>query len=216
MKSKLILVCIMVAISLCLFACVPTPKQVVVEYTLTMAVTGNGTTTPVVGDHIYLANTVVNITATPDAGWEFVNWTSDVADPNSTTTTVTVDADKTVTANFQVSVAVSCDDFMKLPHISREVEVAVGKSFTVALCSDPSTGFQWVESAQISDQTVLQQTDHRFVSPEAEGVVGAAGTQVWTFKTLKKGTADVTMEYSRPWEGGEKGEWTFKLTVVVK
>jgi len=27
MKSKLILVCIMVAISLCLFACLPTPKQ---------------------------------------------------------------------------------------------------------------------------------------------------------------------------------------------
>jgi hypothetical protein len=25
-----------------------------------------------------------------------------------------------------------------------------------------------------------------------------------------------TMEYSRPWEGGEKGEWTFTLTVIVK
>ena len=31
MKSKLILVCIMVAISLCLFACLPTPKQVSVD-----------------------------------------------------------------------------------------------------------------------------------------------------------------------------------------
>ncbi len=144
MKSKLILVCIMVAISLCLFACVPTPKQ--------------------------------------------------------------------------VSVDVSCDDFMKLKHISQEVEVAVDGSLTVTLCSNPTTGFQWVESAQISDQTVLQQTDHKWVVPESEPPPppGTPSQQVWTFKALKKGTSTISMEYSRPWEGGEKGEWTFVLTVTVK
>ena len=71
-----------------------------VNYTLTMAVTGNGTTVPAVGGHSYVNGTVVNITATPDAYWNFVNWTGDVADPNSTSTNVTVDANKTVTANF--------------------------------------------------------------------------------------------------------------------
>jgi len=101
-------------------------------------------------------------------------------------------------------------------HISQEAKIAVGGSLTVTLCSNQTTGFAWVESAEISDQTVLQQTDHRLVSPEAEGVVGAAGTQVWTFQALKKGTSTISMEYSRPWEGGEKGEWTFNLTVTVK
>jgi len=142
MKSKLILVCIMVAISLCLLACLPTSKQ--------------------------------------------------------------------------ASVEVSCDDFMKLQHISQEVEVAVDGSLTITLCSNPTTGFQWVESAQISDQTVLQQTSHKFVPPEETGVAGAAGKEIWTFKALKKGTSTISMEYSRPWEGGEKGEWTFVLTVTVK
>jgi len=144
MKSKLILVCAVVAISLCLFACLPTSKQ--------------------------------------------------------------------------VSVDVSCDDFMKQQHISQEVEVAVDGSLTVTLCSNPTTGFLWVESAQISDQTVLQQTDHRFVSPISEPPPppGTPGQQVWTFKALKKGTSTISMEYSRPWEGGEKGEWTFVLTVTVK
>ncbi|MCK4387412.1 MAG: hypothetical protein KAW00_01455 [Dehalococcoidia bacterium] len=71
-----------------------------VNYTLTMAVTGNGTTVPAVGGHSYVNGTVVNITATPDAYWDFVNWTGDVADPNSASTNVTVDANKTVTANF--------------------------------------------------------------------------------------------------------------------
>ena len=113
------------------------------------------------------------------------------------------------------SVNVSCDDFDKQPHISKQMTVAAGNTFTVTLCSNATTGFQWSESAQISDQTVVQQTGHEFVSPENTGLVGAPGNEVWTFKALKKGTSTITMEYSRPWEGGEKGVWTFNLTVAV-
>jgi len=115
-------------------------------------------------------------------------------------------------------VDVSCDDFYKQQHISKEVEVTVGDSCTVTLCSNPTTGFLWSESAQISDQTVLEQTDHKFVPPpeRPEPVEGEAGKEVWTFKALKKGTSTISLEYSRPWEGGEKGAWTFVLTVVVK
>ena len=68
--------------------------------TLTMAVTGNGSTEPPVGSHDYPQGTVVDITATADPGWEFAGWSGDVAAPGSATTTVTMDADKTVTANF--------------------------------------------------------------------------------------------------------------------
>jgi hypothetical protein len=71
-----------------------------ISYTLSMEVDGNGSTTPAVGDHTYLDGTVVNITATPDSGWEFDSWSGDVADPDDATTTVTMDSDKTVTANF--------------------------------------------------------------------------------------------------------------------
>jgi len=71
-------------------------------YTLTMAVSGSGTTTPAVGAHDYTAGTVVNITATPAGGWQFGSWTGAVAAPTSATTTVTVDAAKTVTANFEL------------------------------------------------------------------------------------------------------------------
>jgi len=115
------------------------------------------------------------------------------------------------------SVDVSCDDFMKQQHISQEVEVSVGDSFTVTLCSNPTTGFEW-ESATITDQTVLQQVDHKFISPESEPLPppGTPGQEVWTFKALKKGTSTVSIDYSRPWEGGERGEWTFALTVTVK
>lgn len=116
----------------------------------------------------------------------------------------------------QASIEVSCNDFSELNQISKEVEVAVGESFLVTLCSNPTTGFQWSEMAQIGDQAVLQQIDHKFVPPEETGVMGAPGQEVWTFKALKKGTTSLYLEYSRPWDGDEKGEWTFNLTVVVK
>ncbi|MFC2050387.1 protease inhibitor I42 family protein [Chloroflexota bacterium] len=113
-------------------------------------------------------------------------------------------------------VDISCDDFGAQQHISKEATTAVGDSFTVTLCSNATTGFQWSESAKMGDPTVVQQTNHQFVSPHPEGLVGAPGQEVWTFKALKKGTSTISMEYSRPWEGGEKAEWTFNLTVVVK
>jgi inhibitor of cysteine peptidase len=120
----------------------------------------------------------------------------------------------------QTALEVSCDEFTNQKNVTKQVEVGAGDTLTVTLCSNPSTGFSWSESAQVSDQTIVQQTDHKYVAPEAEAgttpVVGAAGTEVWTFEALKKGTSTIYVEYSRPWEGGEKGEWTFHLTVVVK
>ncbi len=67
---------------------------------LTMAVgTGSGTTTPAVGAHSYAEDTVVDITATPAVGYIFSNWTGGVTGTTNPTT-VTMNADKTVTANF--------------------------------------------------------------------------------------------------------------------
>ena len=118
----------------------------------------------------------------------------------------------------KVSVAVTCDDFMNQKHISKQFEIQAGGLLTVTLCSNPTTGFQWSEKAQISDATVLKQVGHEFIGPESEPPPppGTPGQEVWTFEALKTGTSTVSMEYSRPWAGGEKGEWTFNLTVTVK
>ncbi len=118
----------------------------------------------------------------------------------------------------EASIEISYDDFMGVNHISQKVEVSADGTLTVTLCSNPTTGFLWSESAQISDPTVLQQTGHQLVvaGSEPPPPPGTPGQEVWTFKTLKKGTSTVSMEYSRPWEGGEKGAWTFILTVVVE
>ena len=54
-------------------------------------------------DPPYACDDVVGLTAVPvDDCWEFVDWTGDVADPDSAVTTVTMDDDQSVTANFEL------------------------------------------------------------------------------------------------------------------
>ncbi len=73
-------------------------------YNLTISSDDGGNTTPGTGSHAYSSGTVVTITAVPESGWQFVNWTgASVADPDSASTTVTMDSNKTVTANFTQS-----------------------------------------------------------------------------------------------------------------
>lgn len=114
----------------------------------------------------------------------------------------------------EVSVAVSCDEFQEARQVSREVEMRVGDSLKLALCSNPTTGFQW-EPAAISDPSVLQQVGQG-LQPPAEGGVGAPGRQEWSFRAIRAGSSSVAMQYSRPWPGGEKGVWTFDLKVVAR
>ena len=73
-------------------------------YTLTMAVNPSegGTTDPLVGNHTYDAGEVVDITATLADGYTFMNWTGDVADAKSADTTVTMNNNKKVIANFSL------------------------------------------------------------------------------------------------------------------
>jgi uncharacterized repeat protein (TIGR02543 family) len=71
-----------------------------IRHSLTKQVSGNGTTTPILGDHDYIEGSVVNITANPDIGWQFDRWTGDVSDPNAASTTVIMNSEKTIIASF--------------------------------------------------------------------------------------------------------------------
>ncbi len=120
----------------------------------------------------------------------------------------------------QQSVEVTYDEFQTASTsnnglVIKTIDVAPGSSFLVILGSNPSTGYSWSEQATISAPDVLQQTDHYSVASES-GLAGASGKEVWKIKALKTGTCQVSMSYSRPWEGGEKGTFTFELTVTVK
>jgi predicted secreted protein len=113
------------------------------------------------------------------------------------------------------SIGFNCDELRQQRNINKQIEVNPGDTFAVNLCSNASTGFRWLDSANISDQDIIQQIDHKDVSP-SKAMPGAPGQQVWTFKALRKGTAQITNEYSQPWPGGQKSAWKLTLDVMVK
>jgi len=81
-------------------------KLLLASDVVTLAVSstaGGSVTTPGEGTFTYNAGTVVNLVATPDASYYFVNWTGDVgniANVNAATTTITMNGDYSITANF--------------------------------------------------------------------------------------------------------------------
>jgi|GEM_PF-755820 len=96
------------------------------------------------------------------------------------------------------------------------IEVVAGALVTVRLESNATTGFRW-ELAEPIDEGMLALIESKYTPPEEveknEQTVGAGGVEEWTFETLKPGDTTISMAYSRPWEGGEKGVRTFTLTV---
>ena len=85
----------------------PSPAR---QYSLTISSTTEGclicgnVTTPGEGTFIYSSGTVVNLVAQAEEGCQFVDWTGDVgtiANVNTATTTITMNADYSIMANFR-------------------------------------------------------------------------------------------------------------------
>jgi PKD repeat protein len=67
----------------------------------TLTATANPTTGgSVSGGGDYNQGDTATVTASPKSGWKFGGWSGSVADPNAPSTTVTMDTDKSVTAQF--------------------------------------------------------------------------------------------------------------------
>lgn len=81
------------------------PSETETKYTVNISAGEGGSVDPS-GDK-QIGSTPVNITATPNTGYEFVNWTATggakVANASSATTTVTATQDGTLTANFKAT-----------------------------------------------------------------------------------------------------------------
>lgn len=122
-------------------------------YTLTMAVDGDGATTPSVGSHTYDAGSTVDISASADSGWRFDHWSHNVADPDSSSTTVTMDSNKTVTAWF-------------VP-----IDTADTTTYSLTVNCEPSAGGSVAISPPIEGNQYKQGTSIALTATPSEGYV---------------------------------------------
>jgi len=93
---------ITVALIAGIVGCEPTLAQ---QYDLTIASTAGGSVT-MPGEGVFSCDicVVVNLVATPSSGYQFVNWTgnvSTIANVNAAITTITLNGDYSITANFE-------------------------------------------------------------------------------------------------------------------
>jgi hypothetical protein len=104
-----------VAFIVALVGCTPGPAQ----YDLTISSTEGGEiTTPGEGTFGYDEGTVVPLLVFPHTGYRFVNWTGDVdtiADTNAASTTITMNGDYSIGANFVEQYALTVSSTVRGP-----------------------------------------------------------------------------------------------------
>jgi predicted secreted protein len=77
-------------------------------------------------------------------------------------------------------------------------EVNNGDEFTIELTSNPTTGYQW--EANWDDEYVKLISQKYVPDQHLPGMVGFGGTEIYTFKALKKGHTEIRLDYMRPWD----------------
>ena len=88
--------------------------------------------------------------------------------------------------------------------------VAPGDTFELSLDSNPTTGYSW--QAEF-DQEYLEQVSKEFV-PSQSDMVGAGGTEIFTFQALEVGETELTMVYKRSWESESAETRVFIIQIV--
>ena len=96
---------------------------------------------------------------------------------------------------------------------AQPISVKVGAEFVIAQESNPSTGYSWQPTYEMSE---LQLVERTFQQREGTGgTVGAGGTESFRFRALKGGSARLTLVYKRSWEQQSEGQITKVFTVNI-
>jgi uncharacterized repeat protein (TIGR02543 family) len=173
------------------------PKSIIARFTATMtvAVTGNGSVARSPSQAEYDPDSSVVLTATPQSGWLFVNWTGDV---NTSTNPVTVrmDRSKSVTANFSnnnfiLAVAtVGSGSVIKSPD---QASYLGGTSIT--LTATPATGWHFVSWSGDTSTTVNPLT---FVIRSNRNFTANFAINTYTLAVTSTGTGSVAKSPDQP------------------
>jgi predicted secreted protein len=93
----------------------------------------------------------------------------------------------------------------------KTVKAAVGEQIVVRLASNPTTGYQW-RTGKLDPVHLKPVCESRYEPPNGH-LVGAGGTEVFTFTTLKPGKTRLRLEYVRSWEN--KPIKTFRVIIAT-
>ena len=87
---------------------------------------------------------------------------------------------------------------IKYSNNSNVIRTNVSKDFTIALDSNPTTGYKW-EIASPFNTKLLKLIDSNYIPAETH-LIGAPGKEDWVFRAIKQGKTIISFNYLRPWE----------------
>lgn len=155
------------------------------KYALSVSNTGNGTVTKDPDQITYLHGVTVELTATPDAGWEFDHWEGDLTGTNNPTSIVLND-DKSVTAVFTFSIQAAID-------AAQNGDVIIVPTGTYYENLDFKGKAITVKSTNPQDPNTVSSTiiDGGFSGPVVTFRTGESASSVLSGVTLTNGTGRV-------------------------
>jgi endo-1,4-beta-xylanase len=152
-----------------------------VSYTLTVSVSGSGTTSPSAGDHSYPAGSAVTISATAIQGFVFSGWSGTVTG-SANPLTITMDGNKSLTGNFNTqSTAGGLKSAASFP-----IGVAVNAGFENNSIINSSTSsqqqavvfpnFSQMTAGNIMKMSYLHPSEYSFTFGQADELVSFAAS----------------------------------------
>jgi uncharacterized repeat protein (TIGR02543 family) len=181
-----------------------------VQYALTVSSTAGGSViTPGEGTFTYYVVTVVNLVASPDTGYQFVNWTGNVAaiaNPNAASTTIAMQGNYSITANFQPVEAGngSVQYTLSISSTSGGSVTAPAQSVTsyaagtvVNLVASPSTGYRFVKwigsvttiaNSNAASTTIVMQGNYTVIAEFQQEPTTPASSRLCFIATAAYGT----------------------------
>ncbi len=82
----------------------------------------------------------------------------------------------------------------------------------ISLESNPTAGYDW--TYEISDQKVITIIGDKYIKGNSSNTVGSSGTRQVSFRGLAAGSAIITFNYLRSWEGEPVRTVVIKITVT--
>jgi inhibitor of cysteine peptidase len=98
---------------------------------------------------------------------------------------------------------------------ARQLSVRPGTEIRIVLPSNATTGYEWsVTTAPDGSVLVAAGNNGAYVAPDSD-LMGAAGTQTFTYTAGTSGTTSLLLSYARPF-GDEGAAETFSLAVTIE
>jgi inhibitor of cysteine peptidase len=98
----------------------------------------------------------------------------------------------------------------------QEVTLHPGDTLNIQLGENASTGYRWsvTEESKRSWNQTIRERDETVDAPA--GPPGQPGVRHLFFDAVEAGTAQIEIDYARPWEKGKPPARTFRLRVQVQ